>query len=164
MKTIACYSNSSVGTDLATPITKAAAYLNAYGRPDATHAILLETDGQPNTTTNACNAAATAAGAASLQGIQIETIGFGLDGTNDAACPDTSGTWHNKKVTTLLAAMATPIGGVAATDLGCVPADNTNGDGFFCQPKSLGVSPDLANVFVQAISQIAPKRDPRLVK
>ena len=64
------------------------------------------------------------------------TIGFGV-GSSDK-CPDSSGTFLNKSVTYLLASMAT-----SSTDNGCVAAENTDGDHFFCQPKSS----DLSGIF-----------------
>ena len=62
-----------------------------------TKGIILETDGQPNNSTiptgsNAyCAQSYAAAVAAKNQGIELFTIGFGLDGSNNATCPDTTG-------------------------------------------------------------------------
>ena len=48
-----------------------------------------------------------------------------------------SGTYKtNPKPTGLLANMASPINGVAADDDGCTDTENTDGDNFFCQPKT----------------------------
>ena len=50
---IACYTNSSVGTDLADPVTAAAYELMNNGRPlaEVTKGIILMSDGQPNNST-----------------------------------------------------------------------------------------------------------------
>ena len=104
---ISCYTNSSTGTDLADPVTAAAWELIHRGRPltDVTKGIILETDGQPNNSTiptaNSayCAQSYAAADAAKSQGIEVFTIGFGLDGNNNATCPDTSGPWQGVKAT-----------------------------------------------------------------
>jgi hypothetical protein len=130
----------SNGTNLATPIKMAQWYLDHYGRSGVTQGIILETDGHPQvgfesgdqTTTNSaytCQAAIDAATAAkadttnSPTGIQIFTIGYGVD--SSSTCPirtttmsRTNGsynmyettTWSNRPATQLLAAMATDAG------------------------------------------------------
>ncbi len=155
---ISCYTNSSTGTDLADPVTAAAWELIHRGRPltDVTKGIILETDGQPNNSTiptsnNAyCEQSYAAAVAAKSQGIEVFTIGFGLDGTNNATCPDTTGAWHGKKATTLLAAMATD-----SVDAGCPGNSNDDGDHFFCLPKSSGASANLSALFKEAANALA---------
>lgn len=153
VQAIACYSvrNSSTGTDLATPIRMAAYYLNTYGRPGVRKGIILETDGQPNAGPsggpNYCAQANTEATTAKTAGIEIFAIGFGLDGSNDVNCPDSTGAFHNQKATYLLASVATQ----PTADNGCVAAENTDGDHFFCQPKTS----DLASVFQTIASTLA---------
>ena len=138
-RAIGCYTNSSIGTDLADPVTAAAWELVQSGRPGVTKGIILETDGQPNNSTiptgsNAyCAQSYAAAVAAKNQGIELFTIGFGLDGSNNATCPDTTGPWQGVRATTLLAAMATD-----SVDAGCPGNSNDDGDHFFCLPKSSG--------------------------
>jgi hypothetical protein len=153
VQAIRCYSvsTSGTGTDLATPMKMATYYLNTYGRPGVRKGIILETDGQPNAGPSAgpnyCAQANTEASSAKTAGIEVFTIGFGLDGANDVNCPDTSGTFQNKKATYLLASMATQ----PTTDNLCVAAENTDGDHFFCQPKSS----DLTSIFQVIAGQLA---------
>ena len=64
-------------------------------------------------------------------GTEIYTIGFLDTPGSPPACSDASGTWHSKTVTDLLANMAT-----ASNNNGCVAAENTDNDHFFCEPKS----------------------------
>lgn len=169
VQTVNCFSTSGVGTNLSTPMAAAQAYLQTNGRPDAKWAIILETDGQPHNSgygtpaSHTCQAASSAATTAKLNpNIVVQTIGFGLDGANNVFCEDASGAWHNQRVRTLLANMASPFNGVPAADNGCDDAENTDGDGFFCVPKN-GDPEDLADVFVKAGQQVGVKRDPRLV-
>ena len=147
VKAINCISAVTDATDLATPIKMAQWYLDNYGRKDVTQGIILETDGHPQygflsngpsgspqLGTNAsytCQAAIDAATAAkadktnSADGIQIFTIGYGVDDT--VHCPTTasslsvaqndsnnisynmseSATWSNALATTMLKTMAT---------------------------------------------------------
>ena len=154
---IGCYTNSSTGTDLADPVTAAAYELMHNGRPlsEVTKGIILMTDGQPNNSTiptsNSayCAQSYAAAVAAKNAGIEVFTIGFGLDGTNNINCPDTSGPWHNVKARTLLAAMATQ-----SVDAGCPGNSNDDGDHFYCLPKTSGASTSLANLFKQAANSL----------
>lgn len=135
VKAIACFNTSGTGTNLSTPIKMAKNYLLANGRPGVRKGIIFETDGTPNfngagnAADFTCQAAFNEAAAAKTAGIEIFTIGFGLAGTD--ICPDTSGTYHNKPATTVLADMAT-----SSTDNGCTSAENTDGDHFFCLPKT----------------------------
>lgn len=150
---ISCYTNSSVGTDLTDPIPMAAWELTHDGRADAVKGIILMTDGQPNNSTHAgsdyCAQSDAAATAAKAAGIEVFTIGFGLDGANDATCPDTAGLWVGKKATTLLASMATD-----SVDAGCPGTSNDDGDHFYCVPKTDGASTNLADLFKQAASSL----------
>ena len=159
---INCYTNSSTGTDLADPVYAATYELTHNGRTGVRKGIILETDGQPNASVGSvssseyCLAASNAATAAKAAGIQIFTIGFGLDGSNDASCPDTAGAWKGKSATNLLASMATQ----PSTDsLDCPGTGKTNtnndGDYFYCLPKTTGASTDLTLVFQAAAGQLA---------
>jgi hypothetical protein len=138
VKAINCISAASDGTDLATPIRMAQWYLDNYGRPGVTEGIIVETDGHPQygfdstnaqpgtTAAHTCQAAYDAAAAAKADktndpnGIQVFTIGYGVD--NSVYCPTKatsvtqgngdynifeSSTWSHKHATDLLAAMAT---------------------------------------------------------
>jgi Flp pilus assembly protein TadG len=151
---VGCFTNSGTGTDLNDPVTAAAYELVHDGRPNVTKGIILMTDGQPNTSTlagpNYCALSNNAATAAKNLGIEVFTIGFGLDGANDIACPDTSGAWKGKLATNLLASMAT--NSVVA---GCPGASNDDGDHFFCVAKTAGASTNLASLFKQAANQLA---------
>ncbi len=146
-------------TDLGDPIAAATSYLNTYGRPGSRRGIILMTDGAANLPagTQPCQYANDKAGAAKAAGIQVLTIGF-LSGSN-ACVRDTSGPFRNAQVTQVLASMASPIKGVPAQDNGCTAAENSDGDNFFCQPKS----GDLSAVFLQAAAQLAG-RLPRIIE
>jgi Flp pilus assembly protein TadG len=157
VKTVNCitYANR---TDLGDPVAAATQYLNTYGRPGSKRGIILMTDGAANlpTGTQPCSYAVQKAAAAKAAGIQVLTIGF-LSGSNSCDY-DSSGTFAGAQVTKVLAAMASPIKGVAAQDNGCTAAENTDGDNFFCQPKG----GDIKSVFLAAAAQITG-RHPRLV-
>lgn len=154
---IGCYTNSSVGTDLADPVTAAAYELMHNGRPisEVTKGIILMSDGQPNNSTIPtsssayCAQAYSAAVAAKSQGIEVFTIGFGLDGSNNINCPDTAGAWRGVKARTLLAAMATD-----SVDGGCPGSSNDDLDHFYCVPKSSGASANLSELFRQAANSL----------
>ena len=168
---ISCYTNSGTGTDLADPMAMAAYELTHNGRPGVAKGIIFETDGQPNTAVgsgpNYCLLASNAATAAKAVqagaplGIEVFTIGFGLDAASggDPNCPDTSGVWKGKTATALLASMATsPIVGSTA----CDAAENTDGDHFYCIGKT-GASTDLSDIFKVVGSTLA-KGTPHLVQ
>jgi Putative Flp pilus-assembly TadE/G-like/von Willebrand factor type A domain len=152
---IACFTNSSTGTDLSDPITMAAYELTHNGRTGVSKGIILMSDGQPNASTaytsDYCSQANTAATAAKAQGIEVFTVGFGLDGSNNIACPDTGGTFKGKTATALLASMATS----SADDGGCPGTENTDDDHYFCVPKTAGASADLSAVFKSAATSLA---------
>jgi hypothetical protein len=105
------------------------------------------TDGAPNGDT--CAAANAAATAAKNAGIVVFTVGFGVGGADQC---ENSGTWAGKSVTKALAAMAND-----SDDDGCTEAENTDGDNYFCQPKT----GDLDDVFKTAAAQLV--RGTRLV-
>jgi Flp pilus assembly protein TadG len=158
VKTINCL-QASGSTDLGDPMAAAASYLNTYGRPGAKKGILFMTDGAANqpSGTQPCSYANDKATAAKATGVQVLTIGF-LSGSNLCSI-DTTGTFKNAPVTKLLASMASPIKGVPATDNGCVAAENSDGDNFFCQPKG----GDIKAVFLAAVGQLAG-RLPRIIE
>ncbi len=166
---INCFDNpGGTGTNLATPVAMAAAFLQAHGRPNVKWGILLETDGQPNygstgdpgnyTCQAAVNNATAAKAITNADGARIElfTVGFGLDGSNDVDCPDSSGTYMNKNVTKALADMAStalspnPNG----TASGCVTTENTDGDHFFCQPRT----EELTTIFETVATELSGQR------
>ena len=129
--------------------------LTTHGRAGVHKGIILMTDGQPNNSTvstaNYCLQADTAATAAKAAGTEIFTVGFGLDGSNDIACPDTSGAWKGKMASQLVASMATS----SAADHGCPGTENDDGDHYFCVPKTAGASANLTNVFKTAANTLA---------
>jgi hypothetical protein len=167
VKSIVCISAQSNGTNLSTPIRMAQWYLDHYGRAGVTQGIILETDGHPQvgfesgdqTTTNSaytCQAAVDAAAAAKADytnsplGIQIFTIGYGVD--SSSKCPTytssstasnasyskyETATWSAQPATTLLRTMA------------------TNPSYFFDNPSSAA----LAGVFTQAAQILANTKD-----
>jgi len=148
VKAINCFNSSSTGTNLSTSMKKAKEYLLApgNGRAGVKKGIIFETDGSPNysgagaASDYTCLAAANEAAAAKAAGIEIFTIAFGLDASDK--CPDSSGFWNNKPVGNLLAAQAP-----SSVDDGCNDAENTDGDNYFCQPKT----GDLTSIF-QAVA------------
>lgn len=163
--TIACFRNSSTGTDLADPMRMATQELETSGRQNAIHAILLLTDGQPNASTSAtvranstyCAEAYQAAQATKAKGIEVYTVGFGLDGANDIACGGYDA-WKYRTATDLLANMATN----SVRDGGCPGTENDDGDNYFCLPKTAGASTDLSKVFERAVAAMVSHS--RLVK
>ena len=164
VKTINCLDTSQSNTNLGDPLIAAQNYLATYGRPGAEKDIILMTDGAANKPdgTNPCQYAVNDATTVKNAGITIVTVGFGLDDPTDTQnqCRyDTSGPYVNVYATKPLAAMASPINGVPAADNGCNEAENTDGDNFFCEPKT----GDLSSVFVRVAQQLT-NADPRLVK
>lgn len=151
---IACFDHpGGTGTNLATPMAMATKYLQTYGRPGVRWGIILETDGQPSYSSTGdpnnytCAQASTEATSAKNAGIEVFTIGFGLDGANNVNCPDSSGTWSGRKVTSLLANMASQ----PSDDTLCTTAENDDGDHFYCEPKTS----DLSTVFSAVATQFA---------
>ena len=139
---------SSTGTNLSTPIKMARQYLAANGRASAIKAILFMTDGTPNfgagtASDYTCLAANTEATTAKSAGIEMFTFGFGVTGAD--LCPDTTGVWKSKSVTQVLASMAN-----SSVDNGCNNAENTDGDHYYCQPRSS----DLKSVFLSAVTTL----------
>jgi hypothetical protein len=158
---ITCYTNSSTGTDLRDPIPMAAHVLNTYGRAGVPKGIILMTDGQPNNSTTMpdttwpsnspyCQEANQQATIAKGAGIEIFTVAFGLNGANDVNCPDATGAFAGRKVSTLVASMATG----SAADNGCPGTENEDGDHYYCVPKTAGASADLTNAFKSATAAL----------
>jgi hypothetical protein len=149
---ISCFTNSSTGTDLRDPIPMATWELNTYGRAGVTKGIILMTDGQPNASTmppaneTYCAQANASASAAKAAGIEIFTVAFGLDGSNDFPCPDDAGFWQGRMASELVATMATN----SVADNGCPGTENDDDDHYFCVPKTAGASANLTNAFKQA--------------
>ena len=154
---IGCFDHpGGTGTNMTTPVAMATYYLQTYGRPGVKWGIILETDGQPNYSNTGdpgnytCQSADTAATAAKQAGIEVFTVGFGLDGANNVNCPDSSGTWNGRKVTRLLSSMATQ----PSNDNLCTAIENTDNDHFFCEPKT----GDLVTVFSAVAAKFANLR------
>jgi hypothetical protein len=141
---------SSTGTNLATPMAMAQAYLQAYGRPGVKWGIIFETDGTPNYNGSSgdpgnytCAQALTNAANAKAAGIEIFTIGFDVAGQ---VCPD-----GGASVTSVLGDMAT---GPVLNGSTCTAAENTDGDNFFCEPAG----GSLTQIFETAAIQLADIR------
>ncbi|MDP9482002.1 MAG: VWA domain-containing protein [Chloroflexota bacterium] len=161
-QSITCMTKSpgSVATDLEDPIPMAAYELLNNGRPGVTKGIILMGDGQPNNsvdggrftpTYNYCAQANASATAAKNAGIEIFTIGFGLDGSDNLPCLDPSGPFQGKRATQLLASMASD----NSVDNGCPGSSNDDGDHYFCVPKTEGASANLSKLFRQAANALA---------
>jgi hypothetical protein len=159
---ISCYPNSSTRTDLRDPIRMARYVLENSPRAGAavTKGIIFETDGEPNistdtSNTNYCLQAEQQATAAKGAGIEMFTIGFGLD-VGALNCPDPSGTYRGQPASRLVADMATHVATDPARldDLPCGDPENGDGDHYYCVPKTSGASPDLTNAFKSAINQL----------
>lgn len=159
---IGCFDVSQVGTNLATPLEQARQYLAAHGRDPATtpglkQGIILETDGQPehnNGQTGVGNWAVWAtcadstakANAVKNDGIELFTIGYGVEGQS---CPDVS-----RSATIQLASMATNsplVSGFNCANTTMRNAENADGDHFFCAPDG----GDLKDILHRAAAQLA---------
>jgi len=155
---IECYDKAASGfdgTNLATPIRMATKYLQTYGRPRVAQAIVIETDGYPQScpsslgsticsyyTDSAARAAATAAKDA---GIRVITIGY--DGSQH-------GLTSQPGAIPMLADMASSKAGTST----CTAAENTDGDDFFCAPDA----DQLKSVFEFVAASLA--RGPHLIQ
>jgi hypothetical protein len=154
VSTVQCLQKQT-GTDLGSPIKDEAygqpdalGHLLAFGRPGVKKAIILLSDGaanHPDSRPNHCQYALDMATKAKAQGVEMFTIGFGIGGKS---CGDDSGTYtaSGGTVSELLAAMATDSADNCASG-----SENSDGDHFFCEPKS----GDLSSVFLAAASQLA---------
>lgn len=141
-------------TNLTVPMQMAGQYLQNFGRPNVKWGILFETDGEPNfsgygnqATQYTCQSFVSAATAAKAitngngQHVEVFTVGF-FDPGSDPNCPDGTGSYpstayNGKNVSLMLANGATTNfapspNGVAN---GCIAAENTDQDHFFCQPN-----------------------------
>jgi hypothetical protein len=149
---IGCYTNSSTGTDLTDPIPMAVWELQTYGRPGVAKGIILMTDGQPNNSTvdpgddRYCEQSNSSAASAKAGGVEMFTVAFGLDGSNDFPCPDDSGPWQGEMASDLVASTATD----SVADGGCPGSENDDDDHYFCVPKTAGASANLSNAFRKA--------------
>ena len=147
-------------TNLGDPMAAAANYLRTSGRPGVPHVIIFMTDGEANQPMNSqpCQYAVNAAQAAEQYGTIIYTIGFGVayvaprEGVcyNDYASAYTTGpSGRGAYASTALATMASvSTGGIQPTDNlpgGCATDENSDGDNYFCLPKT----EDLQAVFQQ---------------
>lgn len=158
---INCLTFSSQGTNLGSPINDNLLTGGEFGRPDALSelmnngrpgvkkGIILLSDGaatKPDSR-NECEFAAQMAAKAKAQGVEVFTIGLGVAG--DLCADDSAGPYVGQAVTKLLADMAS-----SSVDncFGPTPEqENTDGDHFFCEPKS----GDLSAVFITAVTQFA---------
>ena len=157
-------------TDLGSPIRDFEGITNASGdhayaellnrgRPGVKKGIILLSDGGANEPRNAvanpCLHARDMAQFAKSAGIEVYTIGFGVDSRSQTCEEDETGRYgkglfppDGSPVTRLLADMATQPSNdnctVATTDF-----ENTDGDYFFCLPKD----EDLSEVFVAVATQ-----------
>jgi hypothetical protein len=157
-------------TNLGDPMLAAANYLRLSGRPNIPHIIIFMTDGEANQPMNSqpCQYAVNAAQQAEGYGTVIYTIGFGVayaapkDGLcyNDYASPYKTGpAGRGAYATTALATMASVSdSGIQPTDNlpgGCASDENSDGDNYFCLPKTS----DLTAVFQQvAVSSLQHAR------
>jgi Flp pilus assembly protein TadG len=157
-------------TNLGDPMLAAANYLRASGRSGVPHVIIFMTDGEANQPMNSqpCQYAYNKGQQAEALGTTIYTIGFGVaysaprDGLcyNDYASNYTNGpAGRGAYATTVLAAMASVSdAGIPPTDNlpgGCASDENSDGDNYFCLPKT----EDLTAVFQQvAVSSLQHSR------
>ena len=130
VRTINCLNHSSTGTNLGDPLTAVANTVVARGRVGVPKGIILMTDGAANRpNTRSCKYANDAATAVKALGIELFTIGFGVAGDR---CGDVDGAYRNVAASRLLADMATG----PTTDNGCTDAENSDGDHYFCEPRT----------------------------
>jgi len=152
-------------TDLGSPIRDAsdtttelgddALWELAFGtlaRPDVRKGILFLSDGaanQPADVELPCQFARDQADFARNQGVDVFTIGFGVDSRSATCDRDETGQYAGQPVTKLLADMAKEADDdctAATTDL-----ENADDDYFFCVPKD----EDLATVFLAIAAQLS---------
>ena len=159
-------------TDLGSPIKDGAGITSAAGddavselamngRPGVKKGIILLSDGGANepraAVANPCLYARDMAAAAKAAGIELYTIGFGVDSRSQTCTEDETGIYGSgafppdgSPVTALLADMATQPSDdnctVATTDY-----ENSDGDYFYCLPKT----DDLSDVFLAIATEFA---------
>jgi Flp pilus assembly protein TadG len=130
VRTIQCMDHSSTKTDLGDPLLAMANTLRTQGRANADKGIILMTDGAANMpNADSCQYAQDKATAVKSMGVELFTIGFGVVGDR---CVDVDGTYKNALASKLLADMATG----PSVDNGCTDAENTDGDHYFCEPRT----------------------------
>jgi hypothetical protein len=147
VQTIDCLAVSTgPGTNFRDPVAAAADEL-INGSPRVASpkkAIIFLTDGQANNPAGSpCQDARQAADAAKGAGIEVFTIGFGVDGMT---CGSESSPYGGAPVTRLLADMAT-----TSDDDGCGTqperdVENKDRDHFFCEAKSDDLTPIFARI------------------
>jgi hypothetical protein len=136
---INCFDLSGTGTNIARPMYMAAKYLADHGRPGVKKGIILETDGAPNNSGYGPASDYTdpgviaAAQAAKDAGIEVYTIGYGVDNATII----------------LLSKMATDSVAAGTNTTSCTTAENTDGDHLFCQPNGGDLSAVLRAAAVQ---------------
>ncbi len=144
VRTINCLNHSSTGTNIGDPLKAVADVLIARGRSGAPKGIILMTDGAANEpNSRSCKYANDKATAVKAMGIEVFTIGFGVAGD---MCTDTDGPYRNVAAAQLLADMADQ----PTVNNGCTDAENSDGDHFFCEPRS----ESLESVFRMATSAL----------
>jgi hypothetical protein len=156
-------------TDLGSPIRDSAGVTSQVGddaltellnngRSGVKKGIIFLSDGganRPASSSNPCLFARDQAAAAKAAGVEIYTIGFGVDNPGASGrivtCEeDTSGPYVGANVTKLLADMASqPSDNNCA--VGTTDYENSDGDYFFCLPKD----ENLASVFLAVATQFA---------
>ena len=148
-KAISCFYSYTQGTNLDTPMSMAQQYLATNGRTGVKKGIIFETDGTPQAGDGSahytCNAANNTATAAKAAGIEVFTIGFGID---TAKCPTRSGS---------VCSGSTGVNGNESASWSCQPATTiltsmaTDASHFYNAPDST----TLKNAFAQAAAQLA---------
>ena len=152
-------------TNLGDPMAAAASYLRTSGRPGIPHIIIFMTDGEANQPMNSqpCQYAVNAAQAAEAYGTIIYTIGFGIaydlrraprtptarattttpapiPSGPRAAAPTPPARWRRWRPS-----RSTASSPPTTCPGGCAADENSDGDNYFCLPKSS----DLQAVFQQ---------------
>ena len=162
-------STDSGWTDLGSPIRDSAGVTNQVGddaltellnngRSGVKKGIIFLSDGganRPDPNNNPCLFARNQAAAAKAAGVEIYTIGFGVDnpgasGRIVTCAEDTSGPYVGANVTELLADMASQPSDNNCTAL-TTDYENSDGDYFFCLPKD----ENLSSVFLAVATQFA---------
>jgi len=144
VRTISCLNHSRTGTNLGDPLLAMANTLVARGRSGVPKGIIMMTDGAANEpNSRSCKYANDRATTVKGMGIELFTIGFGVAGD---FCTDVDGTYRIRPASRLLADMATG----PTTDNGCTDAENSDGDHYYCEPRT----DSLAAVFRSAATAL----------
>ncbi len=118
---ITCLKTSSVGTDLGDPVGAAVEELQTNGREDEHWAMIILSDGAANQPENGqsgscgpepdsynpCEYAVEKAEEAKALGIEIYTVGYGVEDADENRCVCDKGTWKNSLARDVLQEMAT---------------------------------------------------------